>query len=796
MTRLVSAFVDGWRLLRARPIGNVLAIGVLAAGLTAYVSITALNAVIFAEPPTAIDHDHTYRVGFATTGAQVPLAGGECLDLLDLRASDPHLAGTVAFRWSDLNLGGDASDGASRVAGLLVDGDLFGTLRWPMLHGRGFDAADFRADADSVVVLGERLWRSRYAGDPGIIGREVRVDGQPATVVGVLPAQRTFPFQQQLYLSVSLAGRAALRSTTWQTVLALPDAAARESVERTLAALQVEREARWGEDARRSPLRLQSLSPQVEPSTQLLGLVLQGIATLLLLLAASNAGGLLLVQWLGRRRELATRQALGAGAGRTLAALAVQGLLLAAVALAIGLFLTVRLVAALNAYLWSTDNGMPLYYAVELTPLVLAMTVVGTVLLLLALLWPTARRLRRGDLAQDLRSGARSIDGTLSRFGRGLFGLQCLLAMVAVLVAVQAAQGARDALKRPLGIDADRVLTAAFGSSDAAAGQRFAERLRQALDGEAQVEAVSMGGAVPVALVSQRVVRVGEASVTADVSPVDAQFARVFGIGLRGGRWLTAADTDDAASPDARVAVLDPAAAQALFGDADPIGRSVEVGFGGEFRAHTVIGLSQPVRMDSRGGPDRASLFVPAGQPTPYERSLAVRTRGPAEAFAPRLQAIARDIDPDIALVELGSFEQLRWRASSWSRFVLGLFAPLGLLAILLAASGLGALFGSLVAQRVREIGVRRALGAHGGRLARGLFGGLLLWGGSGAALGLVLALVGSRGMSQALYGDAGLGLPALLAALAVMSATLAVAAAGPLRRALRVPPTVALHAE
>jgi predicted permease len=796
MTRLVSALVDGWRLMRARPIGNALAIGVLAAGLTAYVSITALNAVIFAEPPTAIDHENTYRVGFATTGAQMPLAGGEQLDVLDLRAADPHLAGTVAFRWSDLNLAGDSSDGATRVAGLLVDGDLFGTLRWPMLHGRGFVADDFKADADGVVVLGERLWRSRYAADPGIVGRAVRVDGQRATVVGVLPAQRSFPFQQQLYLSVSLAGRAELRSTTWQTVLALPDVQARAAVERSLAALQVERETRGGEDARRSPLRLQSLSSEVDPSTQLLGIVLQGIATLLLLLAATNAGGLLLVQWLGRRRELATRRALGAGTGRTLAALAVQGLLLATAALVVGLFLTGRIVERLNNYLWSTDNGMPLYFAVELSQLVLAMTAAGTVLLLLALLWPTARRLRRGDLAQDLRSGARSIGGNVSRFGRGLFGLQCLLAMVAVLVAVQAAQGARDALRRPLGIDADRVLTAGFGSSDAAAGQRFAERLRQALEGQAGVEAVSIGGALPVAVVSERTVRVGENSLSAEVAPVDGQFAQVFGIGLRGGRWLTDADLASQADPDARVAVLDPAAAQALFGDADPIGRRIEVGFGGEFRAHTVVGLSQPVRMVTRGGADRASIFVPAGAPIPYERSLAVRTRGPAEAFAPQLQAIARGIDPDIALVDLSTFEQLRWRANGWSRFVLGLFAPLGLLAIVLAASGLGALLGSLVAQRVREIGVRRALGAHGGRLARGLFGGLLLWGGLGAGIGLVLALVGTRGMSQALYGETGLGVPALLAALAVMAVTLVVAAAGPLRRALRVPPTVALRAE
>src|SRR5690606_35956836 len=128
-----------------------------------------------------------------------------------------------------------------------------------------------------------------------------------------------------------------------------------------------------------------------------------------------------------------------------------------AISAATGLLLAWGMVAGLNQYLWSSENGIPLYQALRLSPQVLGVTVLATVLALAVLVLPTARRLWRGELATDLRAGLRSIAG-LSRFGRGLFGLQCLLAVAAVTVALLAAEGARRALDTDLGVDTHNVL--------------------------------------------------------------------------------------------------------------------------------------------------------------------------------------------------------------------------------------------------------------------------------------------------------------------------------------------------
>jgi ABC-type antimicrobial peptide transport system permease subunit len=157
---------------------------------------------------------------------------------------------------------------------------------------------------------------------------------------------------------------------------------------------------------------------------------------------------------------------------------------------------------------------------------------------------------------------------------------------------------------------------------------------------------------------------------------------------------------------------------------------------------------------------------------------------------------IARGIDPDVALTDLGSFADLRWRANGWTRMVLGLFAPLGGIALLLAAAGLAALLGSLVTQRVREIGVRRALGASTGNVVRVLAGGLALWAGVGAMLGIALALQLASPLSQSLYDESSVGSFTVLGTLAVMLAALVCAAVVPLCRALRIAPTEALREE
>jgi predicted permease len=789
----MDVFADAWRLLRARPAGNLAAVSVLALGLTAVMSVAAIARLVMNDAPAALPAQALYAVGTGFgPGQGLTLTGA---DALALRSEIPGLADASLTRWNDFNIGsartGDGSH-AERVSGLLVDGDPFRLLGWSMALGRGFDAGDFRPGAPAAVVIGDALWRTRFAADPAIIGRQVRVDGAPATVIGVLPPRRAYPFQQQMYLAIALQTARAQMDRPWAALARIDDADALGGIEAALAAQQADRERRLGEDARQAPLRLAALfDGQTDPGTYLLIVVLAIVVGLVMLLAASNVGGLLLVQWLGRGRDLATRHALGATSGRVVAGLFVQALMLVDAAWLLAVASANLVLAGFGDYLRSVENGMPLYAELSLSLPVLAISALVAVAMAAVLMLPTWRRLRRGDLAVGLRSGARTAGG-LSRFGRALFGVQSLLAVVTVLATVQAMLGARDQMRAPLGMETGSVVVAQFHGSNAEAKARFAEQLRERLAIEPGVEAVTVSANIPVALVTRRDVVREEQRLNVDFAPVDAGYRSVYGFAMRSGRWF---DSEDVAAARP-VAVLDPAAAEALFGDNDPIGRSFSIQESAGNVDYQVIGVSQPVRLVGRGGADGPSVFAPVPRAPVYELAVSVRVRGAPEAFAPRLRQIATGIDADFGLTDVGSFAAARWRASGWTRMVLGLFAPLGVLALVLAAAGLSALLGSLVAQRVREIGVRRALGAPAGGLIRTLLGGLGLWGGVGSAFGVGLAFLMVGPLSQTLYGDNHVGLVSVLGTLAAMAVVLLVASAGPVRRALRIQPTEALREE
>lgn len=791
MSRVVDVLSDAWRLLRARPAGNLAAVLVLALGLTAVMSVAAIARLVTNDAPAALPAQALYAVGAGFGPAQgLTLTGA---DALALRQEIPGLVDASLTRWNDFNVGsarvGDGSH-AERVSGLLVDGDPFRLLGWSMALGRGFDDADFRPDAPATVVIGDALWRTRFAADPSIVGRQIRVDGAPATVIGVLPARRAYPFQQQMYLAIALPTDRAQMDRPWAALARIDDPDALGGIEAALAAVQIDRERRLGEDARQQPLRIGALfDGQTDPGTQLLIVVLAIVVGLVLLLAASNVGGLLLVQWLGRGRDLATRHALGATSVRVVSSLLGQALLLIMAAWVLAVAIADRLLAGLGDYLRSVENGMPLYFELNLSMPVLAISALAAVLMATLLILPTWRRLRRGDLAVELRSGARTAGG-LSRFGRALFGLQSLLAVVTVLATGQAMLGARDQIRAPLGLETDSVVVAQFHGSNAEAKARFADRLRERLAIEPGVEAVTVSANIPVALVSRRDVEREEQRMNVDFAPVDLGYRDVYGFAMRSGRWFDASEI----AQTRPVAVLDPAAATALFGDDDPIGRSFSVQESAGKIDYQVIGVSQPVRLTGRGGADGPSVLAPVPRAPVYELAVSIRVRGAPETFAPRLRQIATEIDADFGLTDVGSFAAARWRVSGWTRLVLGLFAPLGILALVLAAAGLSALLGSLVAQRVREIGVRRALGAPAGGLIRTLLGGLGLWGAIGSVLGVGLAFVLIGPLSQTLYGDNHVGLLSVLGTLAAMAVVLVLASAGPVRRALRIQPTEALR--
>lgn len=790
LLRLAPLLLNDVRQGLRRRLGlRLLIVLVLASGLVLFNFTAALLDGLFGAPPAAIDTEALYVVARGEGG----LSRGNALageDIAELRRRDPALARSVATRWVEFNLSDTQS--ARRVDGLWVDGDLFGTLDWPVPVGRDFSSTDFAAGAAPALILSDALWRSEYAADPTIIGRQLVVDGQPATVIGVLGPRLSFPFQQDLYLSTRLEDHPELLRFDWTALLRLDDASERGQVESVLANFQAERVASLGDVAVREPVLLSTWWSNVaQPETQLLMLALALLVWLVLLLAATNAGGLQLVLWIGRGRELSTRAALGQPMGRSVAVLLTEALGMALAALAVALPCSLLLIGEMEHYLHHSENGMPRYVTLELSATVWSWTVASTLLAAMLLVWPTLRRLRRGDLTPSLRSGDRGNVGGLNGLSRGLLGLQCALASITVVVALVCAEGARRELTRPLGFDGAPLLTASFSYADRTRQADFARQLRQAAAELPGVEVASLAGGLPIGLVPERELSVGEHRLQADFMPADEHTLAAWGLSLRNGHWFNASDV----AQGNRVAVIDQTLADALF-DGQAVGRSLQLQdrrWGEE--PLTVVGVVQAVRT-SAGGNERPTLFTPLMIDAGYTMTLTLRSAGQVDAQRQPLAELARRIDPAIALVDLRSFEQMRWEAAGWTRLVLSLFAPVGALATLLAATALTALLGFVVSQREREIGVRRALGASARQIGVALLQRLRLPALVGCTLGLLLALGLAMPLASAVYTDPGIAQGALILALLLMGLALGLAAFWPLRRALRIEAAVALRGE
>lgn len=782
-------FNDVRHSLRRRLGLRLLIVLVLASGLVLFNFTASLLDGLFGDPPSVIDAQALYVVARGEGGVSRGNAlAGE--DILALRQRASSLSQLVATRWVEFNL--SDAETARQADGLWVDGDLFGTLDWPVPLGRNFGPADFSPGAAPALILSDALWRSEYAADPTLIGRQLIVDGEPATVVGVLGPDLSFPFQQDLYLSTRLQDHPDTLQLDWSSLLRLQDDSERAAIESMLANFQAERVARLGADAEREPITLSLWWNNVtQPEAQLLMAALALLVWLVLLLAATNAGGLQLVLWIGRGRELATRSALGQPLARSIAMLFSEALILALLALAVALPCSLFLLGEMQHYLHHSENGMPRYVKLELSTTVWLWTVASTLLAALLLVWPSLRRLRRGDLTPKLRSGDRGNAGGLHGLSRGLLGLQCALACITVVVALVCAEGARRELSRPLGFDGDPLLTASFGFADAERQARFARQLRQAAAELPGVEVASLAGGLPIGLVPQRQIKHAEARLQVDYLPADEHSAAAWGLTLRQGSWFGAADVAQAN----RVAVIDQTLADSLF-NGDAIGRTLQL----EDRRWgeqplTVIGVVQATRT-SIGGGDRATLFTPLMIDAGYGLTLSLRNLGPADSQRQALAELARRIDPAIALVDLRSFAQLRWEAASWTRMILSLFAPVGALAMLLAATALSALLGFVISQREREIGIRRALGASAGQIGSALLRRLRLPAALGCALGLALALGLAMPIASGIYTDPDIAPGALLLALLPMGLALGTASFWPLRRALRIEAAVALRGD
>ena len=798
MTAFFDIAKESLRITTRNKLNSLLAVLILAAGLAGCIFAIGMGAALYKNDPTVIPSS-LYVIGELDKGSVQGMRGRDGLALKQSNVPELNELSLIRSAAFNVHTGSDQAARGFKVDGAWIDGAIFSKLGWRMALGRDFSADDFAASSTSErgisggVIIGDNLWRSEFGARADIVGLEIIVDGTPRAVIGVLGPDRAFPNREQIYIPFRLSDSSALISRFFG-VFAFLEPQDLLRVNALLAARQAQRVAENGESAKQSPFTARDFtSAGLNTESRLLFGMLSLVGWLVLLLAATNVGGLMLVHWLTRTHEIATRSALGSSRLRLAGSAFLQSFLLVAFALGLALLSMHFGMAKFENFLHSSDSAqVPLYVHFDLKLSMLAPIFLACLSTAIITTFPVLWHLRETNLMRELR-GAERGNSNSGRLGLLLLVLQCFLSVAAVLLAIVCARGAETALNRDYGIHAPRTVVAQIRSSDLATQAEAAQKLLVQLKAHADVEQVSISTTIPQVFNTNRDALLKDNRVAFNFAATDENFADVYGIKMRSGRWLLASDFGKA------VTVIDPAAAKMAFGSDNAIGRVLRYldADGLTEKSATVVGITEAVTLDFEQGMDGPSMFVPMQADTLWGVSFAIRTRDKnPENFLSTLERIGAAADQRVALFNVRTYGEAFERNGGGFRLLSYMFAPMGLLALILTAVGLAALLGSLVARRMRQSAIRLALGAGIFGVLVPLLRPLLSAAFLGLALGTAIALPLSMKFSEVFYGGENLSYASIILTLIVVITGLALACITPARRALRANPNMILKQE
>ena len=728
------------------------------------------------------------------------------LNFLDWHDQNTVFTGLAAVGGASLTLA--ARDGAALIAGQSVTREFFSVLGVRPLAGRVFNEEDERTKAN-VVVLGENLWRSRFGADPTITGRTIPLDGQPYTVVGIVPSRLQVFYAADLWKLYIVKRSPEQRAMHYLQVVGRlrpgvsveQAAASMAGIADGIARISPATNKDWGIHV--ETLREALVGSELRSTT----LVLGGVVAFVLLMACANVANLMLARGASRAREMTVRVALGASRGRLARQLLSESVLLAGMGGATGLALAWALVRIAERVI--PPGTIPVGIAVSLDARMVGFTAAVTlatgILFGMAPVWQFAR----GLPSERLRS-ARAVSGGNSRL---LAGLAVAEIAIAVLVVTGAGLFLRT-LDRLAAVDpgyhAEHVLTARvvlplarYVTPDRAlAFYRDAQREIESLPG---VRSAAFGGSLPLTGwdIGQGFRVKGETDTgqsrqaAAHYQIVGARYFETLGIPLLAGRAFEERDGGSAA----QVAIVNQEFVRKYLQGRTPVGAHVIIQAldmsGPKPVDREIVGVVGQVRVDSLGEAENAvEVYVPITQNPWFSASMAVRTTQDALAMAPALRAAVARVDKQLAVTGVRTMDQIASDSSARPRFRARLLGGFALLALVLSAVGIFGVLAFSVSQRRREFGIRMAVGAQAGDVLSIVAARGLKIAGAGIALGLGAAALLSRSASGLLFGVEPLD-PAAYSAAAVLLAGVAMAAASiPAWRATRVDPAVTLREE
>ena len=700
-----------------------------------------------------------------------------------------------------------------RITGARVSDGFFKVLGVNPLMGRSFAPEEERpAQAPSpVVVLSEAAWRSYFGADKNILTREIRLNGVPRRVIGVMPAAFGFPTPTtSVWLPLRLNYDSLWTRNNHYLLLVgrlKPGAtAAQENVAANLLT------SRWIKDfpdiySPDQPFHaeLKPLSEQLVSKTRPYLVTLLGAVGLVLLIACANVANLLLIRGEARRRELGIRTALGASRSRLVAQQLTESVVLAVLGGGLGLLLAL---GGVKALLQLAPATLPRLEQVHLSGSVLLFTAavsLGTGLLFGLL---PAFRASQGGAAPALREGLRSSSTRHgSRTRRVLVLGEVALAMVMLSGAGLLLRSLLSLQHVDIGFDATNILTARLNLpplnyQDDAKVTAFMNQLEERVKALPGVVSVAELGWTPVVgdggnwsiMLDGRVVKDIASAPSAAPQQVTSGFFETLGNRLVRGRGFSAQDRADAPP----VAVINEAMAKKFWPGQDPVGHTLKM-FSDKAPWVTIVGIARDILSRGVGKDVPPTMYFPYAQSAksayymPRQLTLAIRARSNPEALGKPLTRLVHQLDPGAPVSELRTMETVMGTALASRRFttlLLGWFAGL---ALLLAGLGIYGVIAYGVSQRTYEIGLRQALGADRGAVLRLIVTEGLRLAGMGLAVGLLGTLVAGRLIRSLLVSITPTD-PLTLVAMALTLAAVATLASWiPARRATAVSPTEAL---
>ena len=785
-----------------------LGIGVNATVFT-FVNAVLIRGLPFDEP------DRIMAIGSADPARNRLNMGVSYLDFKDWSQATKSFSGLAAYTGATMNVS-DEGRAPERFVGASVSANLFGLIRQAPMLGRGFVPDDDRPGSPAVVVLGSSMFKNRYASDPSIIGRTIRVNEVPSVVIGVMPEGFRFPSSADLWRplgSIADLEHQKRNARGFELMGRLGPGVSREQAQAELDAVAARLAAEYPDTNKDIQARVQTYNERVNGGPiRAVFLSLMGAVVFVLLIACANVANLLLARAGTRAREIAVRVSIGASRTRIVRQLLVESLLIALVAGVLGLALAMAGIRVFDA---ATLNERP--YWIEFTMDTSVFAFLATVCLGTAVAFGLAPALHiaRTDVNEVLKEGGRSGSaGTRVRRWTSVL----VIGELALTLALLAGAGfmMRNFLtlyRLDLGVDTSRLLTMSLVLPDAkypALEQRLAfyQQVQDRLGRRFETVSVATNAPMQGGL-TRRFEVVGQQQAPDQELPtvtfiaIDPRYFQTLGANLVRGRGFTAAD----GGPGQEHAIINTRLAQMYFANEDPLGRQITLSLDASMgdpppgtpmsQTVTVVGIAPNIRQ--RGGsqldPDPIA-YVPFTMQPRAVMTLLARSQGDPHQLTPALREEMRAIDPDLPLFNIRTMDETLAQAR-WPFRVFGsMFAFFAFIALMLSAIGLYAVTAYSVTQRTQEIGIRTALGAQSGQVMWMFIRRAVIHLGIGLTLGVAAALgVGSIFESADLLVQINGRDPVTIGSIALLLTMVSlVASTWPARRATKLDPLAALR--